>query len=81
MLDRKESVMPITENKDGQHSAEGLASGEALLHPIWYGFIKYCEALGFGEIERLKIQNGLPIIAEEVRKKVNFAKGEGYHEQ
>ena len=81
MLDHKERVMPMTENKEDQPTGEGLASGPTLLHPIWSCFIKYCEALGFGEIERLKIQNGLPMIAEEVRKKVNFAKGEGYHEQ
>jgi len=72
MLDRKENAISGPENKEDQ---------PILLHPIWSCFIKYCEALGFGEIERLKIQNGLPMVAEEVKKKVNFAKGEGYHEQ
>jgi len=81
MLNRKEIVVSRPENKEDQRAGEVFASGPVVLHPTWYGIIKYCEALGFGEIERLKIQNGLPIIAEEVRKKVNFAKGEGYHEQ
>lgn len=26
------------------------------IHPIWYSFIKYCEELRYGEIEKLKIQ-------------------------
>lgn len=42
------------------------------IHPLWYSFIKYCEELGFGEIERLKIQDGLPMMAEKVSRKVKF---------
>jgi hypothetical protein len=44
------------------------------VHPIWYSFIKYCEEIQNGEIERLKVQNGLPIIAEEVKRKIKFEK-------
>ena len=44
------------------------------VHPIWYAFIKYCQELQNGEIERLKVQNGLPMIAEEVKKKIKFVK-------
>lgn len=44
------------------------------VHPIWYSFIKYCEEIQNGEIERLKVQNGLPIIAEEVKRKIKFVK-------
>lgn len=44
------------------------------VHPIWHSFIKYCEAIKNGEIERLKIQNGLPMLAEEVKKKIEFVK-------
>jgi hypothetical protein len=43
------------------------------LHPSWYSFIQFCESLGYGEIEKLKIQDGLPMIAEEVKKKVKFS--------
>ncbi len=43
------------------------------IHPVWYSFIKYCEALRYGDIEKLKIQDGLPMIAEEVKKKIKFA--------
>ena len=42
------------------------------LHPSWAAFIDYCSRLQHGEIERLTIQNGLPVLAEETRKKVKF---------
>lgn len=42
------------------------------IHPSWHAFIKYCRELRFGEIERLKIQDGLPVLAEEVKRKVKF---------
>ena len=42
------------------------------LHPAWLALVRHCEELGYGEIERLKIQDGLPVIAETVKKKVKF---------
>jgi len=42
------------------------------LHPTWLSLIRFCHDLGFGEIERLKIQDGLPVSAEVVRKKVRW---------
>ena len=42
------------------------------LHPAWRSFIHHCERLGHGEIDRLIIQDGLPVLAEETRKKVKF---------
>ena len=41
-------------------------------HPSWVRFIRYCEDLKFGELTRLQIQDGLPISAEYVKKKVKF---------
>jgi hypothetical protein len=35
-------------------------------------FISFCQQLGFGEIEKLRIQDGIPVIAETVHKKVKF---------
>ena len=49
-------------------------SGLTYIHPAWYSFIKYCEGLRYGEIEKLKIQDGLPMLAEEVKKKIKFAR-------
>lgn len=42
------------------------------LHPAWRAFVRYCAEMQHGEIEILKIQNGLPVIAEVTRKKVKF---------
>jgi len=43
------------------------------IHPLWLAFIKFCEELRYGEIEKLKIQDGLPLSAEEVKKKIKFS--------
>jgi hypothetical protein len=43
------------------------------LHPAWRAFIRYCAELQHGEIELLKIQDGLPVLAEIIKKKVKFA--------
>jgi hypothetical protein len=42
------------------------------LHPAWRTFIRYCSQLRHGEIERLCIQDGLPVLAETTTKKVKF---------
>ena len=38
----------------------------------WARLIQYCQELGHGEIEKLKIQDGVPVIADVVREKVKF---------
>ncbi len=43
------------------------------LHPAWQLFLRFCQQLGHGEIERLKIQDGLPLLAEVTMKKVKFS--------
>lgn len=42
------------------------------LHPAWHAFIRYCKDLEHGEIERLVIQDGLPVLAETTKKKIKF---------
>jgi hypothetical protein len=42
------------------------------LHPVWVAFIRHCQELGFGEISKLKVQDGVPVMAEETVKKVKF---------
>jgi len=42
------------------------------LHANWLAFINYCADLGHGEIERLKIQDGLPVLAEVIKERVKF---------
>jgi hypothetical protein len=34
--------------------------------------MEFCAKLGHGEIERLKIQDGLPMIAEVTTRKIKF---------
>jgi len=46
------------------------------IHPLWYSFIKYCEEINAGEIEKLKIQDGVPVSAEIVKKKIKFFQNE-----
>jgi len=38
----------------------------------WARLIEYCQRLGYGEIEKLRIHNGVPVIADVVREKVKF---------
>jgi hypothetical protein len=42
-------------------------------HLAWVNLMRYCEQIGHGEIERLKIQDGLPMAAEVTIKKVKFS--------
>lgn len=46
---------------------------EAGLHTAWLAFVRFCQELGHGEIERLKIQDGLPVLAEVTKKKIKFS--------
>ena len=40
----------------------------------WRDFMQYCRDLGHGELERVVIQDGLPVLAEVTKKKVRFAR-------
>jgi len=42
------------------------------LHPAWRALIDLCRDLRHGEIERIKIQDGLLVSAEVVRKKIRW---------
>ena len=53
-------------------AAEQEQRADRSLHPAWRAFIRYCADVHHGEIETLKIQDGLPVLAEVVKKKVKF---------
>ncbi len=53
-------------------AAEGELADKAM-HPAWRAFVRYCAELQHGEIELLKVQDGLPVLAEVVKKKIKFA--------
>ena len=46
---------------------------EGQLHPAWQRLINYCMHLDHGEIEKLKIQDGLPMAAEVTTRKIKFS--------
>jgi ribosomal protein S12 methylthiotransferase accessory factor YcaO len=43
-----------------------------LISEEWARLIQFCQKLGYGEIEKLKIHDGVPVIADVVREKVKF---------
>jgi hypothetical protein len=58
------------ETSNRENRAKPTASGG--LPPGWRAFIRFCQQLRYGEIERLRIQDGVPVIAETVQKKIKF---------
>jgi hypothetical protein len=60
----------VTRNSRPREPA--TAQPEGPLHPAWRGLIKLCAEMRYGEIDRLTIQDGLPVIAEVTKKKVKF---------
>ena len=50
------------------------AGGDRALPPAWREFIRFCRDLGHGEIERLSIQDGMPVLAQVTTKKVKFTR-------
>jgi hypothetical protein len=51
---------------------QAASQSDAMLHPAWQAFVQFCRELGHGEIELLRVQDGLPVLAEITRKKVKF---------
>jgi hypothetical protein len=50
----------------------GTQSSAGDLPAAWREFIRFCDQLRHGEIERLSIQDGVPVLAEITKKKVKF---------
>ena len=63
--------MKDSEVQEQKNEGSG-AAGAYDLHPAWRAFIHLCKELGYGEIERVKVQDGLPVLAEVARKKIKF---------
>ena len=55
-----------------QGSQQHAGNPVSRLNAAWVQFMRYCAELGHGEIERLKIQDGLPMLAEQAIKKIKF---------
>ena len=56
------------------HETKNEHGGKLILEipEPWARLIRFCQELGHGEIEKLKIQDGIPVIADVVRGKVKF---------
>lgn len=50
----------------------GGRSSSVPLHESWVAFIRFCEDLQHGEIEKIKIQDGVPVLAELATRKIKF---------
>ena len=57
-------------NQKIKKSSEKATSSD--IHPAWLNLIQYCKELQYGELTSVQIQNGLPVLAEYVKKKVKF---------
>jgi len=53
-------------------TVSGQDEGETSIHPNWQAVIRFCKEMGYGEIECLKIHDGLPVSAEVVTKKIRW---------
>mgnify|MGYP001146198934 CR=1 FL=1 len=42
------------------------------IHPAWVALIRHCHAMGYGEIERIKIQNGIPVLIEKSVERIKL---------
>ena len=42
------------------------------VHPAWKALIRHCQAIGHGEIERIKIQNGIPVLIEKSVERIKL---------
>jgi hypothetical protein len=57
-----------------EKSADDVSGNPKPAHPAWLAFIRFCSELKHGEIDRLLIQDGIPVLAEMTKKKVKFMK-------
>ena len=67
MAEMARTNLDVTLERSGQDRTRGA------VHPTWERLMRYCAELGHGEIEKLKIQDGLPMAAEVTTRKVKFS--------
>jgi hypothetical protein len=58
--------------REAQPTRTSCPNGALPLHPAWQALIRFCSEVGHGEIERIKIQDGLPVAAEVVTRKIRW---------
>lgn len=71
---RRRDVLTTGETHMEQALSPAPREDDYKLAPAWREFIRFCRDLRHGEIERLSIQDGLPVLAELTKKKVKFTR-------
>jgi len=69
MVEMQKPVLDVV-RLHGIAARDGIASP---VHPAWLRLMQYCANLGHGEIQKLKIQDGLPMVAEVTTRKIKFS--------
>lgn len=65
MIVQKRSELPPAARDHATAPEDGI-------HPAWLSLMRFCREMGHGELERIKIQDGLPVVAEVTTRKVKF---------
>ena len=65
--------MPELSHTNGIAMQDRSPQQRVAIHPAWLRLIRFCSELGHGEIAKLKIQDGLPVIADVTTRKVKFS--------
>lgn len=68
-------LLPKTKQEGSAMGTFATRDNAARVHPAWARLMSYCAELGHGEIDKLKIQDGLPMTAEITTRKVKFIPG------
>lgn len=66
----KEEYLKHTATRIDKKPVHGRKPAEP--HPAWQALMDMCRELGYGEIERLKIQDGLPVFVEKITEKIKL---------
>jgi len=59
----------ITNSQNQDHKQSWSTTG---VHPAWIALIRYCQTMGHGEIERIKIQDGVPVLIEKSVERIKL---------
>jgi len=56
-------------NRIEKQKTKNITAG---IHPAWLALIRHCREVGYGEIERVKIQDGVPVMIEKTIKRTKL---------
>lgn len=59
-------------NNSSKQALETRTKENYGIHPAWLALIRHCKEIGFGEIERMKIQNGVPVLVERSIQRIKL---------